>query len=40
MRFIFVYLPAGLLALSLMWVLLYRVAPVRWTPLMLRRSIE
>ena len=38
--FIFVYLPAGLLALSLMWVLLYRVAPVRWTPLMLRRSIE
>ena len=40
LRFIFVYLPAGLLALSLMWVLLYRVAPVRWTPLMLRRSIE
>ena len=40
MRFIFVYLPAGLLALSLMWVLLYRVAPVGWTPLMLRRSIE
>ena len=40
LRFIFVYLPAGLLALSLMWVLLYRVAPVGWTPLMLRRSIE
>ena len=40
LRFIFVYLPAGLLALSLLWVLLYRIAPVRWTPLMLRRSIE
>ena len=28
LRFIFVYLPAGLLALSLLWVLLYRIAPV------------
>ena len=39
-RFIFLYLPAGFLALSILWVLLYKVVPVRWTPLMLKRAIE
>ena len=39
-RIIFLYLPLGFLVLSLLWVALYRVVPVKWTPLMLKRSIE
>lgn len=35
-----VYIPAGFLVLSLAFVLAYRWLPVRWTPLMLVRSIE
>ena len=39
-KILFLYVPAGLVLLSLLWVVLYRFVPVRWTPLMLRRSIE
>lgn len=39
-RIIFLYVPLGFVALSLLWVALYRVMPVTWTPLMLKRSIE
>ena len=35
-----IYIPAGFLLLSLLWVLLYKWMPVRWTPLMLVRTIE
>ena len=35
-----IYIPAGFLLLSLSWVLVYRWLPVRWTPLMLVRTIE
>ena len=35
-----IYIPAGFLLLSLSWVLVYRWLPVKWTPLMLVRSIE
>ena len=35
-----IYLPALLLILSISWVLAYRWLPVRWTPLMLIRTIE
>ncbi len=34
------YLPAGLFLLSITWVTLYKFVPVRWTPLMLKRSVE
>ena len=34
------YIPAVLLLLSLSWVLMYRWIPVKWTPLMLVRTIE
>lgn len=37
---ILVYLPAGFLLLSLSIVLVYRWLPVKWTPLMLVRTIE
>ena len=37
---ILIYIPAGFLLLSLSWVLVYRWLPVKWTPLMLVRSIE
>ena len=30
----------GFIVLSLSWVLLYKFVPVRWTPLMLKRSIQ
>lgn len=30
----------GFIILSLSWVMLYKFVPVKWTPLMLRRSIE
>lgn len=30
----------GFLVLSLIWVLLYEFVPVKWTPLMLKRSIQ
>ena len=30
----------GFFVLSLGWVMLYKYVPVRWTPLMLKRSIE
>ena len=39
-KILFLYVPAGLVLLSLLWVVLYRFVPVRWTPLMLKRSIE
>lgn len=39
-RFLLVKVPAGFLVISLSWVLLYKVVPVRWTPLMLKRSVE
>lgn len=39
-RFILVKVPIGFLMISLSWVLLYKVVPVTWTPLMLKRSIE
>ena len=37
---ILIYIPAGFLLLSLSWVLAYRWLPVKWTPLMLVRTIE
>ena len=37
---ILIYIPAGFLFLSLSWVLAYRWLPVKWTPLMLVRTIE
>ena len=37
---LFVKIPVGFVILSLSWVLLYKVVPVRWTPLMLKRTIE
>lgn len=39
-RFLLVKVPAGFLVISLSWVLLYKVVPVIWTPLMLKRSVE
>ena len=39
-RFLLVKVSAGFLVISLSWVLLYKVVPVTWTPLMLKRSIE
>lgn len=39
-RLLFVKIPVGFVILSLSWVLLYKVVPVRWTPLMLKRTIE
>ena len=39
-RFLLVKVPIGFLVISLSWVLLYKVVPVTWTPLMLKRSIE
>ena len=39
-RFLLVKVPIGFLVTSLSWVLLYKVVPVTWTPLMLKRSIE
>ena len=40
LRLLFLYVPLGLVLLSLLWAMLYRVVPVTWTPLMLKRSIE
>ena len=39
-KIFFIKVPVWFLILSLAWVLLYKVVPVRWTPLMLKRSIE
>ena len=39
-KILFLYVPAGLILLSIVWVTLYKFVPVRWTPLMLKRSIE
>lgn len=39
-RFLLVKVPVGFLVISLSWVLLYKVVPVTWTPLMLKRSVE
>ena len=33
-------IPVSFLALSLSWVLLYKYVPVRWTPLMLKRTVQ
>ena len=30
----------GFIVLSLSWVILYKFVPVKWTPLMLKRSIQ
>lgn len=38
--YIFIYIPVTLIAISLIWVLAYRWMPIRWTPLMLKRTIE
>ena len=35
-----IYIPTGFLLLSLSWVLTYKWLPVKWTPLMIVRSIE
>ena len=35
-----IYVPTAFLLLSLSWVLMYRWVPVKWTPLMLVRTIE
>lgn len=40
LKTIFIKLPISFLIISVLWVLLYRVVPVRWTPLMLKRKIE
>ena len=39
-KFLLIKLPVGFLILSLSWVMLYKVVPVRWTPLMLKRRLE
>lgn len=39
-KILFIKLPVGFLLLGLAWVLLYKVVPIKWTPLMLKRSIE
>lgn len=38
--YIFIYIPVTLIAISMIWVLAYRWMPIRWTPLMLKRTIE
>jgi monofunctional biosynthetic peptidoglycan transglycosylase len=40
LRLLLIKVPIGFLIVSLSWVLLYKVVPVKWTPLMLKRSIE
>jgi monofunctional biosynthetic peptidoglycan transglycosylase len=40
LRLLLIKVPIGFLVVSLSWVLLYKVVPVKWTPLMLKRSIE
>ncbi|MGN1220578.1 MAG: monofunctional biosynthetic peptidoglycan transglycosylase [Candidatus Cryptobacteroides sp.] len=40
LSFLFLYVPLVVVVLSLLWVMMYRVVPVTWTPLMLKRSIE
>lgn len=40
LRLLFLYVPLGLVLLSLLWAMLYRVVPVTWKQLMLKRSIE
>ena len=40
LRLLLIKVPIGFLIISLSWVLLYKVVPVKWTPLMLKRSIE
>jgi monofunctional biosynthetic peptidoglycan transglycosylase len=37
---IVVGVPVAFILLSLCWVLLYKYVPVKWTPLMLKRSVE
>ena len=39
-RILFIKLPLLLIALSLLWVTVLTVMPVRWTPLMLKRSSQ
>ena len=40
LRLLLIKVPIGFLIVSLSWVLLYKAVPVKWTPLMLKRSIE
>ena len=40
LRHLLIKVPIGFLIVSLSWVLLYKVVPVKCTPLMLKRSIE
>lgn len=37
---VFIHMPAAFLLCSVIWVLTYRYIPIRWTPLMLVRTIE
>ena len=39
-RKIFIKVLVCFIVLSVSWVVLYRSVPVKWTPLMLKRSIE
>lgn len=40
LKIFFIKLPISFLIISVLWVLLYKFVPVRWTPLMLKRKIE
>lgn len=40
LEILLIYVPALFLLLSMSWVLIYKWVPVKWTPLMLKRSIE
>lgn len=40
LRMLFLYIPLGLIAMSLALVILYRWVPVTYTPLMLKRTIQ
>ena len=40
LKIIFLYIPLSLLIISLLWVMLYKFVPVKWTPLMIKRTIE
>lgn len=39
-KIILTLIPVSFLVLSLSWVLLYEYVPVRWTPLMLKRTVQ
>lgn len=39
-RLLFIKIPVSFLLISILWVLLYKYEPVKWTPLMLKRSVQ